>query len=532
MKQITISKLIISTTAFIILFGNFTFFANIINVYPINLKNSLFLLSLPILFGSVTVILLSLACYKYTIKPVLITVLLVSSLSAYFMDSYHVIIDDSMIDNIVNTDLAESLDLISFKQFLYFLFLGIAPSTFIYRAKVHYSPNLLHAIYSKLKIIGIAVATIIVLVLVFGSFYASFFREHKPLRFYANPSYYLYSIVKYVGKSYGNALAPFRQIGLDSVIPPTDEDRELIIFVVGETARSDHFSLNGYDRQTNPYLEKQDVISYKNFWSCGTSTAVSVPCMFSMYERSDYSKSKANSTENVLDVLQRAGVNVIWLDNNSNSKGVALRVPYESFKAADKNPVCDIECRDIGMLENLQQYIDDHPSGDIFIVLHQKGNHGPAYFKRYPKEFEKFIPACQTNQLEDCTQQEIINAYDNAILYTDYFLSRTIALLNNNSDNFETALFYASDHGESLGENNLYLHGLPYLFAPDAQTSVPVIMWFGGEIKNEINFSSLKENINNKYSHDNIFHTLLGLMEVQTSLYEKDMDLISHDEDD
>ena len=337
---------------------------------------------------------------------------------------------------------------------------------------------------------------------------------------------------KYASKFYQSALTPVRQIGLDAKIPASDEDRELIIFVVGETVRTDHFSLNGYERQTNPYLEKQDVISFRNFSACGTSTAVSVPCMFSMYDRSNYSKGKADTTENVLDVLQWAGVNVIWLDNNSSSKGVATRVPNESYKGTDKNQVCDIECRDVGMLENLQAYIDEHPRGDIFIVLHQMGNHGPAYFKRYPKEFEKFIPTCQTNQLEDCTQEEIINAYDNAILYTDYFLSKTIELLISNANEFESALFYVSDHGESLGENNLYLHGLPYLFAPDTQTKVPVIMWFRGEIQDEVNFSSLKENINNKYSHDNVFHTILGLMEVQTTFYDKDMDLIIHNEDD
>ena len=532
MNEITNSKLIVITSIYLIIFANFTFFANILNVYPINLKNSLFLLSLPILFGSVTVILLSLACYKHTIKPVLITVLLVSSFSAYFMDSYHVIIDDAMIDNIVNTDIAESLDLISPKLILYLLLLGILPSALIYRVKIPNSPGFTKACFYKIRLLALSVAIIILLVLVFGSFYASFFREHKPLRFYANPSYYLYSIGKYAGKFYQSALIEVKQIGLDAKIPPSDEDRELIIVVVGETARADHFSLNGYERQTNPYLEKEDVISFKNFWACGTSTSISVPCMFSMFDRSNYSKEKANSTENVLDVLQRSGVNVIWLDNNSDSKGVALRVPYESYKTADKNLVCDVECRDIGMLENLQQYIDEHPDGDIFIVLHQMGNHGPAYFKRYPETFEQFTPACQTNQLEDCTQEEVINAYDNAILYTDYFLSRTIALLKNNTNSFESALFYVSDHGESLGENNLFLHGLPYFFAPDSQTNVPVIMWLGGEIRNEVDFASLKKNINNKYSHDNIFHTLLGLMEVQTSLYKKDMDLIIHGEDD
>jgi len=192
----------------------------------------------------------------------------------------------------------------------------------------------------------------------------------------------------------------------------------------------------------------------------------------------------------------------------------------------------NVECRDEGMLKNLQTYIDEHPSGDIFIVLHQMGNHGPAYYKRYPSQFEKFIPACQSNQLQDCSRDEITNAYDNAILYTDYFLSKTINILKNNNDEFGSALFYVSDHGESLGENNLYLHGLPYLIAPDAQKHVPMIMWFSDSFsKNQINFQSLKENTENEYSHDNIFHTILGLMDVQTQAYNVAMDFLEHRED-
>jgi len=178
-------------------------------------------------------------------------------------------------------------------------------------------------------------------------------------------------------------------------------------------------------------------------------------------------------------------------------------------------------------LLNLQNYIDAHPQGDIFIVLHQMGNHGPAYYKRYPPAFEKFRPACKTNQLEHCSIEEISNAYDNAILYTDYFLSQTIQLLKKNDGQFETALLYVSDHGESLGENNLYLHGLPYWIAPDAQKHVPLVMWFGEHFdKDELNLSALRRKEDNPLSHDYIFHTILGLMEVQTSIYDPSLDLI------
>jgi len=526
------SKIIVTTALFLVLLGNFSFINNVIVVYPVNLENSIFLLSLFILLVCVNVTLFSLVCFKRTTKPVLIVILLVSSLAAYFMDTYNIVIDDSVIDNIVKTDTNEALDLFSFRQLLYFLLLGVFPSVLIYKAKLVELP-IKKAIFSSLILLTSALLVSTVIILSLSNFYASFFREHKPLRLYANPSYYIYSNLKYVNSFFETFSEPLKKIGLDAYIPTSDEQRELIIFVLGETARADHFSLNGYHKETNPLLKKENVISFDNVWACGTSTAHSVPCMFAFYSRSDFNKSKGKNTENALDILKRAGVNVIWLDNNSSSKGVADRVPYQSYKSTDSNPICDIECRDEGMLTNLQAFIDGHPTGDIFIVLHQMGNHGPAYYKRYPKQFEKFTPSCQTNQLEQCTPEEISNSYDNALLYTDYFLSQTIELLKRNNSKFESGLFYISDHGESLGENNLYLHGLPYMIAPKEQIHVPMIMWFGDNFdKEEINYEQLKRKTHKKLSHDNVFHTILGLMEVKSNLYDETMDIIEHKNDD
>ena len=249
--------------------------------------------------------------------------------------------------------------------------------------------------------------------------------------------------------------------------------------------------------------------------------------MFSLLGRDNYSDKKAKSTENVLDVLKHGGVKILWRDNNSSSKGVADRVDYQSFRSSKANPICDEECRDEGMLSGLQDYIDGQEQGDLLIVLHQMGNHGPAYYKRYPQTFEKFTPVCKTNQIERCTPAEIGNAYDNAILYTDDFLTKTIDFLKQNDDNFQTALVYMSDHGESLGENGIYLHGLPYFMAPDAQKHVGALMWFGRQSKQIIDTAKLKQVANNHFSHDNLFHTLLGLMQIETSVYHSEADILA-----
>lgn len=527
----TSTRLILAVASFLMLSGNLSFFRQVTLTYPLSWHNGLFIFSLAFTFGAVIVLLLSLVNTRYTLKPVLIITLLASSLCAYFMDTYNVIIDDTMIENILSTNLEESKDLLSYKLFLYLIFIGVIPSILVFNTKVHYS-TIKTEIINRGKFLLFSILVLVIPIAAMSDFYASFFREHKILRAYSNPGYIIYSAFKYAGNHIQASNIPFIHIGLDAKIPESDTDRELVIMVVGETARADRFSINGYHKKTNPYLETMHVVSYTQFKSCGTTTAVSVPCMFSFQGQDDYDKNTSDNTDNILDILQRSGVNVLWLDNNSDSKGVAARAPYQDYKNPALNPVCDIECRDIGMLSHLQTYINNHPDGDILIVLHQMGSHGPAYYKRYPKAFEKFTPVCKTNQLEQCSSEEINNTYDNTILYTDYFLSEVIKLLKENDEKFETAMVYMSDHGESLGENNLYLHGLPYFIAPDTQKNVPVIMWFGKNIIHEINLELLEANTGNTYTHDNLFHTLLGIMEVGTELYDKNQDMIEHVEDD
>ncbi|MDT8453339.1 MAG: phosphoethanolamine--lipid A transferase [Gammaproteobacteria bacterium] len=525
--EITGSRLILLVSTFLIAFGNVTFFSNIVGVYPVNLKNSLFLLSLVIVFGGVTVLFLSFICHKYTIKLVLIIVLLVSSLASYFMDSYSLIIDEAMIRNVISTDTAESLDLISLKMILYIALLGVLPSVFVYRIKVT-DRGLRKNLLSRMKLILLTLVSVVLVIVILGDFYASFFREHKPLRYYSNPTFYIHSVLRYINAATEVHAQALKMIEDDVKAPAVDPHRELMIFVVGETARADRFSLNGYQRETNPLLKQKHVVSFPNFWACGTSTAVSVPCMFSIFTHDEFSHDKALETENLLDVLKRSGDNVLWLDNNSDSKGVALRVPHQNYRLPENNPNCDIECRDEGMLAHIQEYIDEHDQGDIFIVLHQMGSHGPAYYKRYTSAFEKFTPSCHTNQLEDCSKEQIDNTYDNGILYTDYFLANVIDLLERNNDKFEPAMFYVSDHGESLGEHGLYLHGMPYFIAPEEQLHVPAIMWFGKNYHG-VDEAFLEKIKSIKYSHDNIFHTVLDFMEVDTSIYNKSLDILSVD---
>jgi lipid A ethanolaminephosphotransferase len=444
------------------------------------------------------------------------------------MQTYNVVIDDDMIRNSLQTNLNESLDLLSIKLVLYVLFLGVIPSFYVYKKQIKYA-SFRKELFMKFKVLGTSLALIVFLLFTFSQFYTSFFREHKPLRYYTNPTYWIYSIGNYINKTSKSGTVVVKAIGGDAMVEEKErEPKELVILVVGEAARADRFSLNGYTKETNPLLSQEsDLVSFDNMHSCGTSTAISVPCMFSLYGKNDYDYEKGVSTQNILDILVNTGsIDILWRDNNSDSKGVALRVPYEDFKTSDKNTMCDTECRDEGMLVGLDKYIDSHKNRDILIVLHMMGNHGPAYYKRYPNEFEKFKPVCKTNQLEECSVESINNAYDNAILYTDYFLSKVINFLKSYDKTHEAVMFYISDHGESLGENGLYLHGLPYFMAPDTQTHIASMIWFGDGIKEDLNLTKLRTLTNKVFTHDNLFHSLLGFFEVDTKLYDPKKDLL------
>lgn len=519
----SINTLIVAVSVFVAVGANLPFF----RLASLTFGSPAFLASLFTYLAAVFVLLLSALCHRALVKPIVVLFLLLSSILAYFTGTYGTVFDSHMISNVFETNSAEAGDLFNVRLLLYVVLLGIVPSAVVWVTPLRHLPWR-EETSRRLKLVAAAGITIGVNYLAFGGSYVAMVREHPEVSNKITPTYALYSAYKLAKRSMPVGQQPYLKIGRDAAIPSTDVHRELVIMVVGETARADHWSLNGYGKATSAPLAGKDVINFPDFWSCDTYTSASVPCMFSNLGRAGFTGEKARATDNALDVLSRAGVAVLWRDNNSDSKGVAARVSYEDFRGPDRNPVCvDGECRDVGMLSGLQDYID-RQSGDILIVLHQMGNHGPAYYKRYPKEFEAFRPVCRTNDLGSCTAEEIHNAYDNAILYTNHFLAKTIELLQANDHKFETAMFYVADHGESLGEYGVFLHAMPYVLAPDAQKHVPAVLWLGKHMKDDVVVESIEQRRQRRWSHDNVFSTLLGLFEVRSDTYDPGKDLLEH----
>ena len=463
-------------------------------------------------------------------KPLLTALLLTTAGVSYFMSQYGVLIDMNMVRNAMQTDGAEVRDLLTVKMVLTVLLLGGLPSLWLWKTPVLYRPPL-RELGVRVVALLVSAGVLVAVAMVGYQDFASLFRNNRELRFALTPTNYLQATSSYIKRVTAKP-AVLQKVGEDAsrTAPwPAGSKPRVLVIVVGETARADHFSLNGYPRQTNPQLARiPGLINYPDTWSCGTETAISVPCMFSALPREKFDADEAKHRENLLDILQRTGIQVAWRDNNSGCKEVCNRVPTEMV-FGDKNPAfcADGECFDDILLDGLPQRLKAL-KGDAVIVLHQKGSHGPAYYKRYPKAYERFTPVCRTSELQKCSRQDIINGFDNTILYTDAILAKTIAALQAEPA-VAGGMIYLSDHGESLGENNMYLHATPYLVAPDAQKHIPMVAWFSPAWQQAAGMQQacLQQGSKQRYSQDNLFHSVLGLMGVKTALYEAPLDMFA-----
>lgn len=512
-------RVIVSLALYFMLLANFAFFSKLY-AFCIDEGNYAIAISAPIAFYVFLLFKLNIFLLFFNNKgfKVLIVVLLLSAASAaYFMDTFSTIIDKDMIANLFQTDTKEALELITVKFILYIIVLGIIPSAIVLKSKIEFA-SYKKEFLSKALIALLSIIIFSVIYMIESKHYTPFLRNHKELTKYINPTYPINSFVRYlrINLKPQESMKPIAQ----DASRVTSDRKKLVVFVVGETARAANFSINSYDKETNPFMQNiSNVVSLTNFYSCGTATAISLPCMFSKFPKDEYDNSK-KSYENLVDVLNKSGVRVIWRDNNSGgSKGVAERLlDVKYFDGDSKNS------RDEVLLEDLQQRVDLGYE-DTFIVLHQEGSHGPTYYKRYPPQFEYFKPTCKTAELDKCTKEEIVNTYDNTILYTDYILKKSVDFLKNNEDKYDTLMVYVSDHGESLGENGIYLHGMPYLLAPEFQKHIPAIFYFGKNMQDD--YARLLAKKDENFSHDNIFHTFLDIFNIKSSEYNKNLDLFS-----
>ncbi|MGR5133689.1 phosphoethanolamine transferase [Vibrio alfacsensis] len=494
-----------------------------------------FIITIPIFFFAALNFLFNLFSWPFVGKPFFIVLLIVSSMVSYASYNYGTLFDYGMIANIAETDSSEASSYLSVYSVLWVAFMGVIPALVVFKMKLQ-SQQRRWLRFSLTKIASM-LASLVIIAMIAGLYYqdyASVGRNNSYLKKMIIPTQYVYSATNYVKDTYFTTPEPYREIGTDAKQSATaqlqaKEKPTLLVFVVGETARSQNYQLNGYTRETNPYTSKLDVISFQDVASCGTATAVSVPCMFSQLTHNNFDRHKADNQDNALDIMQRAGIDIMWKDNDGGDKSVAHKIKKVIVDRKQDNALCNGQtCHDMALLSNFDQDVENM-HGNRIIAMHLIGSHGPTYFQRYPKDKAFFQPDCPQADIENCSVEQIVNTYDNTIRYTDFVLAQTIAKLKSLESKYNTAMIYISDHGESLGEDGMFLHGMPYSLAPDYQKRVPLILWMSPSFKQakHINTDCLNQEANHagKYSHDNVFHSLLGIMDVKTKAYDGQLDI-------
>lgn len=497
----------------------------------VNSANLGFALSLPVFVLLFIWLALQAVTWGRLAKPVLSILLLVGAVVSFFGQAYGVMLDRDMVANVMQTHTAEALELLSWRLVGWVFVAGAIPCAVLWRIPVRRERWPL-AILIKAAVLLCTAAMLIAVLPIFFKSYAGMARNHRDLRLQLVPTNLLSASFGYF-KGRWSAPPSLQPVGLDAQPRErsTASKPRLLILVVGETARAPNFSLTGYARETNPRMAKEnDLLVFRDVRACGTNTATSLPCMFLDVGRQGFESNLAARRESLLDVLQRAQVGVTWRDNNSGCKGICDRIAREDVSQNRIHGMCSSqECWDEVLLTNMQPRLDA-VQRDTVVVLHMKGSHGPAYYLRYPPGFEYFTPVCRTNQLDQCERETIVNAYDNTLRYTDFVLSRTIELLRSNAKRFDTAMLYVSDHGESLGENGLYLHGIPYAVAPREQTSIPLLVWMPREQMDGwgLDRECMRRQLGDAFSHDSLYSSVLGLMGVATSVYRSELDLFGN----
>ena len=512
---------------------NIPFWTRVLELRPLeDARDVAFVASVAVLAGLISnLFLMPLTLVRPLAKPLLAVVMVLAALAAYFVWAYGVLVDKVMIRNVFETDALEAGELVNWRLLLFMGVLGVLPALVVLRiplARPSWQRELLHR--------GVALAVTIVGIGIVAFFFyqdqASFLRNNRDLRHRLVPVNYLSGVGSYVQEITKRKL-PYEAIGADAALgarwkTPMAERPLLLVLVVGETARAANFSLGGYGRDTNPRLaEVQDLVYFTDVSSCGTSTAISVPCMFSDLGREGFSAEKARARDNLIDIVAKAGLGVDWYGNNTNCKGIC-RAAGEKRAVRENHPdhcKADVPCTDGAIFEDFWSTLPAY-SGRGLVVLHQLGSHGPGYHLRYPEPFNRFTPVCRSTDFSKCQVSEIVNAYDNTILFTDHLLAETISRLQAMADRVDSAILYVSDHGESLGENGLFLHAVPYALAPRVQTHVPMVFWStaGFTERMQLDRQCLFEQRNRPLSHDNYLHTILGLLDVSTSVRKPELD--------
>lgn len=420
------------------------------------------------------------------------------AISLYFINSYEVLITDSMMGNVFNTQFSEASGFFSLAAVLYVLFLGVIPCIFIFAAKTDFG-----SFKRFMANIGLALGLAVGIAFVNIQNWPWIDRNSTELGSLLMPWSYTVNTVRfYNGEKKRNQkeiLLPDAQISNDS--------KDVCILIIGESARRDHFSLYGYEKPTNPLLAEDDVTALIAN-SAATYTTAGVKAIL------DHQPT-GKLYEILPNYMYRTGVDVIWRTSNWGEPPVHIEKYHTVRDLKKMYPDADDRYDGI-LLTGLKEEIMSSEKDKILVILHTNTSHGPTYNKKYPAEFERFTPVCTTVEMSKANPQELMNAYDNSVLYTDYLIHSAIEILKEIPDR-RACMLYVSDHGESLGEGNLYMHGVPMSIAPKEQVEIPFIVW------TSIDAAEVKEL--DEVGQYHVFHSVMDFLGVESPVFDEDKNI-------
>ena len=427
----------------------------------------------------------------------------INATAVYFIYTYSVMIDATSIENVFNTRYAEASGFFSWQLWLSMIGFGALPALYCLLQPVT---------YGKVRRLGVSCGCALLMVLAVASLNVGqtlWITQHDTeLGGLLQPWSYLVNTCRVASFNHD---AQVEEIKLpDGSI--TDEEKAVVVLVIGESARKANFQLYGYQRPTNPLLSKQEKLKVYHATSCATYTTAGTKAILEP-------KISDDLYELLPNYAFRTGVDVVWRTSNWGEPPIHIDEYLTDDELGKQFPGEDVS-HDAILLKGLRERIEASRKHKVLIVLHTSTSHGPKYADKYPQQFEVFKPVARNVEEGEKNVSMLANAYDNSIVYTDYLLDSLITTLRDMND-WRSAMIFISDHGESLGENKVFMHGLPMKLAPKEQYEIPFLVWTSDDFRSYKSDDKLPAVLEQHY----IFHSVLNLLSIQSPAYSQDFDV-------
>ncbi len=450
--------------------------------------------------------------FTRTVGRVLLALLAVVSATAlYFIVTYGVIIDATTVGNVLNTRYSEASAFFSWPLWLCIGGLGVVPAAYCLLQPID---------YGKARRMAACCGGALALVLATAAANIGqtlWISEHDTeLGALLQPWSYLVNSVRVASSKHDEQAEEIR-------LPDgrvADQKKAVVVLVIGESARKANFQLYGYGRPTNPKLSRRRGLTVLQARSCATYTTAGTKAILEPKNSSDLYEVLPN-------YAFRTGADVAWRTTNWGEPPIHIDDYLTDTELAERYPDA---CKDYDgiLFAGLRERIAQSTKHKVLIVLHTSTSHGPYYAGKYPKEFEVFRPVARNVEEGEKNTDLLVNAYDNTIVYTDHLLDSLISTLQSLTG-WHSAMLFISDHGESLGENKMFMHGLPMSIAPKVQYEIPFIVWTSEDFrrcKPQSDKATPPEGqlpavIDQHY----VFHSVLNLLSIQSTAYDERHDI-------